>query len=108
MWLTLGASGLLRSTDGGATFSPVTGPTEAFSSGFGKAKAGASYPSLYVWATINGSTGVFRSDDEGNTFSEVTDALHKFGTIHCVTGDPNVYGRVFIGTEGRGIQYFTM
>ncbi|MEP7053239.1 MAG: endoglucanase [Pseudomonadota bacterium] len=108
LWLTLGTHGLLRSTDSGATFSPVTGPAEAFSSGFGKAKAGAAYPALYVWATVNGSTGVFRSDDEGKTFSEVTDAAHKFGTIHCVTGDPNVYGRVFLGTEGRGIQYFTM
>jgi hypothetical protein len=107
LWLTLGTNGLLRSTDGGATFSPVGGPTEAFLSGFGKAKAGATYPALYVWATVNGSTGVFRSDDEGKTFSEVTDAQHKFGTLHCVTGDQNVYGRVFVGTEGRGIQYFT-
>jgi hypothetical protein len=108
LWLTLGTHGLLRSIDGGKTFMPVAGPTEAFSSGFGKAKTGATYPALYVWATVNGSTGVFRSDDEGKTFSEVTDAQHKFGTIHCVTGDQNVYGRVFVGTEGRGIQYFTM
>jgi xyloglucan-specific exo-beta-1,4-glucanase len=66
----------------------------------------ASYPALYAWATVNSVTGVFRSDDEGKTFSELSDAQHKFGTIHCVTGDQNVYGRVFVATEGRGIQYF--
>jgi xyloglucan-specific exo-beta-1,4-glucanase len=56
---------------------------------------------------VANSTGVFRSDDAGGTFTEVTDAQHKFGTIHCVTGDQNVYGRVFVATEGRGIQYYS-
>ncbi len=30
---------------------------------------------------------------------------HQWGLIHCVAVDPRIYGRVYLGTHGRGILY---
>jgi hypothetical protein len=105
LWLATGDGGLSRSTDSGATFTAVAAATKAYRVGFGKAAPGASYPAVFVWGTVNGVLGFFRSDDEGGTFSRINDDAHQFGWAHSVVGDPRVYGRVYVGLEGRGIQY---
>ena len=74
--------------------------------GFGKAAPGRSYPAVYTSAKINGVRGVFRSDDAGKHWVRVNDDLHQYAwTGNTITGDPRVYGRVFLGTNGRGIIY---
>ena len=36
----------------------------------------------------------------------INDDLHQWGwTGQTITGDPRIYGRVYIGTNGRGIIY---
>jgi hypothetical protein len=35
----------------------------------------------------------------------ITDNRHRFGWINAVIGDPRTYGRVYLGTGGRGIIY---
>jgi hypothetical protein len=38
----------------------------------------------------------------------INDDQHQFGLsgwIHCLCGDPRIYGRVYFGTEGRGVIY---
>lgn len=98
---------LLHSTDGGATFAAVA--TRANVSGgnrfgYGKAAPGKTYPALYMAGTVDGKQGVFRSDDGGATWVYLYDEQHQFGGLPTVvTGDPRVYGRVYIGTNGRGI-----
>jgi len=95
--------GLLRSSDGGTTFQRVT-PTESIGEvGFGKAAPGERYPTVFVHGRVGGADGVFRSVDEGRTWLRInTDAI-QFATRNVITGDPRVFGRVYLGTNTRGI-----
>ncbi|RZU23624.1 cellulose binding domain-containing protein [Streptomyces sp. BK239] len=110
VWLAGGASdgayGLWHSTDGGASFAKLANVQEADTVGFGKAAAGASYQTLYTSAKIAGVRGVFRSTDKGATWTRINDDAHQFGwTGAAITGDPRVYGRVYLATNGRGVIY---
>jgi hypothetical protein len=110
IWLaggsTDGAYGLWHSTDGGATFTKLSNVEQADTIGFGKAAAGASYQTLYTSAKIGGVRGIFRSTDKGATWTRINDDAHQWGsTGEAITGDPRVYGRVYIATNGRGVVY---
>jgi hypothetical protein len=73
--------------------------------GFGKAAPGQSYPALYLAGTVQGLSGVFRSDDAAHSWTRINDNQHQWGLILQVTGDPRVYGRIYVGTHGRGVLY---
>ncbi|WP_373689173.1 xyloglucanase [Streptomyces sp. Rer75] len=99
-----GAYGLWHSTDSGATFTKLPGVQQADTIGFGKAAPGASYQTLYTSAKIGGVRGIFRSTDAGKSWTRINDDAHQWGwTGATITGDPRVYGRVYVGTNGRGI-----
>jgi hypothetical protein len=84
----------------------VAGVEEADTIGFGRAAPGQTYPALYTSARIDGVRGIFRSDTAGATWVRVNDDAHQWGwTGSTITGDPRVHGRVYVGTNGRGIQY---
>ncbi|MBN1698794.1 MAG: xyloglucanase [Spirochaetales bacterium] len=104
VWLAGGEDGLYHSTDSGATFSPLANVEEADTIGFGKAASGEDYMAVYTSARIGGIRGIFRSDDRGNSWIRINDDRHQWAwTGKTITGDPRVYGRVYIGTNGRGI-----
>ncbi|WP_210584936.1 sialidase family protein [Streptomyces sp. GESEQ-35] len=110
VWLAGGASdgayGLWHSTDSGATFTKLSGVEQADTIGFGKATPGATYQTLYTSAKIGGVRGIFRSTDKGATWTRINDAAHQWGwTGAAITGDPRVYGRVYVATNGRGVVY---
>ncbi len=110
VWLAGGASdgayGLWHSTDGGASFGKLSGVEQADTIGFGKSAPGASYQTLYTSAKIGGVRGIFRSTDEGESWTRINDDAHQWGwTGAAITGDPRVYGRVYIATNGRGVIY---
>ncbi|MCZ4095450.1 WD40/YVTN/BNR-like repeat-containing protein [Streptomyces sp. H39-C1] len=106
LWLSAKDSGLLRSTDGGATFVRVPGVEASYTLGFGRSLTPRGYPALFHVARINGVTGVFRSDDAGASWLRINDDAHQWGwTGQTITGDPRIHGRVYLGTNGRGIQY---
>ncbi|MEV6848287.1 cellulose binding domain-containing protein [Actinoplanes sp. NPDC051411] len=105
VWLA-GSTGLLRSTDSGATFSKVSSVTSGVNVAFGKAAPGASHPAVFLVGTVGGVTGVFRSDDTGTSWVRINDDAHQYGNAgDALAGDPRVYGRVYLGTNGRGILY---
>ena len=35
----------------------------------------------------------------------INDKNQQYGNMYAVTGDPRIYGRVYAGTNGRGIFY---
>jgi photosystem II stability/assembly factor-like uncharacterized protein len=108
LWIAGGGKGLLHSTDGGRTFTTLGSVQSASALGYGKAKQGTSYQALYLIGTVKNVTGVFRSTDKGATWLRVNDDAHQWGAIGSlgiITGDPDTYGRVYIGTNGRGLQY---
>lgn len=110
IWIAGGASwtayGLWRSTDSGATFTRVSTLDTADNIGFGKAKTGQSYPTLFAAGRIGAQPGVFRSDDVGKTWVRINDDRHQYGgSPEVLTGDPDLYGRVYLTGYGRGILY---
>jgi hypothetical protein len=108
LWLAGGSEGgtygLWRSTDNGATFARVTALQEADNIGFGMAAPGQTYPALYTSAQAGGVRGIYRSTDTGATFTRINDNQHQYAfTGGAITGDPRVFGRVYLSTNGRGI-----
>jgi hypothetical protein len=105
IWLA-GGNGLFHSTDSGASFAQVTGVDSGIGIGFGKAAPGEDYQALYLVGSVGGVDGAFRSDDAGASWVRINDDQHQYGNWgDAVTGDPRVYGRAYIGTNGRGILY---
>lgn len=106
LWLSVKWNGLYRSTDGGVGFSKVASCWASYTLGFGKAADGADYPAIYQVGSTETITAVYRSDDEAKTWVRINDDAHQWGwTGQCVTGDPRLHGRVYLATNGRGIQY---
>jgi hypothetical protein len=104
LWVAT-AMGLRHSTDSGATFAAVGSATAPVALGLGKAGPGASYPSLYLVGTVDQVVGIFRSEDVGVSWTRIDDDQHRWATAVIITGDPRIYGRVYVGTNGRGILY---
>jgi hypothetical protein len=102
IYLGLNGSGLKRSTDGGTTWSSISAVSTARLVAVGKASG--SNPAVYVFGTVNSVEGVFRSDDNGSTWTEIsTDAYEMGMEPNIMAADRNVFGRVFIGTNGNGV-----
>jgi hypothetical protein len=105
LWLTAQEKGLMHS-EKGMPFAPIAGVEAAWAIGFGKSAPGQVYPSLYLVGTITHVAGVFRSANLGKSWVRINDAQHQFGGIgQAITGDPRVFGRVYLATNGRGIQW---
>ena len=104
LWLAA-FNGLYHSTDTGRTFVRMGGAQELHAFGFGKAAPGADYPALYMIGVVDGLRGIFRSDDTGRAWVRINDDQHQWGLLLHITGDPKQYGRVYVGTHGRGTLY---
>lgn len=113
LWLALGARGLWHSGDFGGSWERV-GPAglqaDFFSVGRGPEPGAPADVSLFLWGRVAASgpgsvDGLYRSDDAGESWARVNDEAHQYGGPELILGDPRVYGRVYIGTGGRGIVY---
>jgi photosystem II stability/assembly factor-like uncharacterized protein len=104
LWLAA-FNGLYRSTGAGVAFARLAGVEEIHAFGFGKAAPGANYPALYLIGVVRGVRGIFRSDDTARTWVRINDDRHQWGLLLHITGDPRQYGRVYVGTHGRGTLY---
>lgn len=106
IWFAGGKLGLFHSKDGGVTWESVKNIDDIRIIGHGKEAPASSYKTLYTNAKISGTWGFWRSEDQGESWIRINDDKHQFGAADStITGDQRVYGRVFIGTNGRGIQY---
>jgi xyloglucan-specific exo-beta-1,4-glucanase len=110
IWLAGGSTttvyGIWHSLDGGNTFSKLSNVDAASTIGFGKSAPFLKYPALYSSAEVHGVWGIYRSDTAGLIWIRVNDDRHQYAlTNQTITGDPRIYGRVYFGTNGRGIIY---
>jgi hypothetical protein len=106
LWLAT-PTGLQQSTNSGATFSSISGFTSTVAVGFGKAATGASYPAIYVIGTGSSGYGFYRSVNAGSIWVQVNDSTHQYAFTNLIVGDQQVFGRFYLGTNGRGIPYGT-
>ncbi|MFI5472254.1 1,4-beta-glucanase [Streptomyces cacaoi] len=106
LWLSTKWNGLYRSTDGGAGFTKLTSCWASYTVAFGRAADGAGYPAVYQVGSTEAITAVYRSDDGAQTWVRINDDRHQWGWIGAtIAADPRIHGRVYIATNGRGIQY---
>jgi photosystem II stability/assembly factor-like uncharacterized protein len=103
-WISSSA-GLHRSLDAGATFTRLAHVNVALAVGFGRPVRDDAYPAVYLSGKVDGKAGLFRSDDAGESWLTISDDQHAFGWIGFIAGDRRSYGRVYLGTGGRGIVY---
>ena len=106
LWFAAGEAGLYHSEDGGITWTSISGFDDALVIGLGKAKDSSSYQVLYTNSKYKGKYGIYMSEDKGVTWTRINDDNHQYGAANtAITRDPRVYGRVYLGTNGRGIVY---
>jgi hypothetical protein len=71
----------------------------------GKSAPKSRFSTLFTIGKIGGVEGIFRSIDEGISWQRINDEKTGFGTGERIEGDPRIFGRVYLGTNGRGILY---
>jgi hypothetical protein len=81
--------------------------------GFGKAAAGASNLTLFLYGKISGGSAttaeLFTSLDGGTTWSQINDDAHQWGGgVDSLSGDMRTFGTVYVGTNGRGVIWGTI
>ncbi len=100
--------GLQLSTDGGKTFTRLDSVASCKSVGLGRGKNEGDPCAIYIWGQPDkeDETGLYWSTDEGRTWRRINDSNHVFGGpggVSFVHGDFNVYGRVYLSSEGLGV-----
>lgn len=105
LWLNIGGT-LHRSRDGGRTFGVASKGLEIRRFALGKAAEGASDPTVFAFGTLGAVTGIWRSIDGGKSWVRVNDDANQWGNrVRVIEGDPRIFGRVYVGTDGRGLLY---
>ncbi|MDR7332595.1 hypothetical protein [Roseateles asaccharophilus] len=103
LWLAA-FHGLYRGGDDRA-FQRLPDVSQIHAFGFGRAAPGSTEPALYLVGTVAGQYGIFRSTDGAKRWQRINDDAHQWGLILQISGDPKVFGRVYVGTHGRGVLY---
>jgi hypothetical protein len=104
LWLAA-FNGLYHSADSGLTFARVGHVEQIHGFGFGQAAPGKAAPTLYLIGVVDGVRGVFRSTNTAKSWVRINDDQHQWGLLLQITGDPKQFGRVYVGTHGRGVIY---
>lgn len=105
LWLNV-AGGLWHSIDFGETWTRTGQAIAVERYGLGKPARGRVEPALYALGTVGGRRAIWRSVDGGHDWQRINDDAHQWGLrIRVISGDPRLFGRVYIGTDGRGIIY---
>ena len=74
--------------------------------GFGAPAPGQSYPSIYIVGYVNNVYGIWQSSDDAQSWVQIgTYPSGSLDGIKTISGDPNVYGQVYVGFSGSGYAY---
>jgi hypothetical protein len=94
------------SNDGGATWAAVPNVTQVNCFGFGAPAPGQSYPSIYIVGWVNNVYGIWQSVDDAQSWTQIgTYPTGNLDKIKTISGDPNIYGQVYVGFAGSGYAY---
>ena len=97
--------GLYQSTNQGATWTAVPN-VEVNVFGFGAPAPGQTYPSIYIVGDVNGVYGIWQSNNDAHSWLQIgTYPESSLDNITTISGDPNIYGQVYIGFGGSGYAY---
>jgi photosystem II stability/assembly factor-like uncharacterized protein len=105
VWVSLDNNGLYKTTNGGQTFTKVSALTTSTAFSFGAPATGTSIPTAYSYGTLGGVKGLYRSVDLGTNWDKI-DGTQKFPAgVKAIAADRQVFGKVYVGTGGRGVLY---
>jgi len=94
---------LYRSTDGGATWTRVTGIGEPYDVAIGKEAPGQAYPAIYVVGWYEGAYGIWRSIDNASTWTSIGEFPYgSLDQINVLKAATDVYGEVYAAFQGSG------
>ncbi|MGB8601858.1 MAG: hypothetical protein WCD42_06645, partial [Rhizomicrobium sp.] len=97
---------LFHSTDSGATFNRVENDLNLFTFDFGKAAPGKTGWTLYALGRKGDEFAIWQSLDQGKSWTRLNDAEQEYCRMfRTIAADKTVYGRVYVGIDGRGIIY---
>lgn len=105
LWL-VSQGRLFHSRDGGAHFVATAEGMTIAGLDFGKAATGQSTMALYAIATKGQTSALWQSLDEGQSWVRINDTKHEyFRAFRRIAADKNIFGRVYVATDGRGIVF---
>lgn len=105
LWMNIGPD-IFHSNDGGRRWRQTSGTVRADLFAIGRPAPGQEAPTLFVAGTAGGVRGLFRSTDAGDRWTRIDDDAHRWGHRYRVlAGDPKRFGRLYVGTDGRGVLY---
>jgi hypothetical protein len=105
---------LWKSTNSGVAWTSVNANLkEVIAFGFGAPLPGGSgYPMIYVAGWLSGTLGYYKSADGGATWgaisapsNQLAASLNSVDLVTTLSGDMNVYGRIYTGFVGSGAGY---
>ena len=95
-----------QSTNGGATWTAVPNVLDVNCFGFGAPAPGQSYPTIYIVGWVNGVYGIWQSYNDARSWTQIgTYPDSSLDAIKTISGDPNIFGQVYIGFAGSGFAY---
>ena len=99
----------MMSTNQGKTWTAVPNVLEVLCFGFGAAAPGQTYPSIYIVGYVNNVYGVWQSTNTGQSWTQIgTQPAGELNSITTISGDPNVFGQVYVGFgNGGGYAYLS-
>eukprot|EP01113_Clastostelium_recurvatum_P041116 TRINITY_DN6485_c0_g1_i2.p1 TRINITY_DN6485_c0_g1~~TRINITY_DN6485_c0_g1_i2.p1 ORF type:complete len:733 (-),score=92.34 TRINITY_DN6485_c0_g1_i2:80-2278(-) len=107
VWISLDEGGLFHWTSSSPTsLQHISDVTTSNAIAFGKASPSSpSIPTLFLQGSVNSYNGIFYSLDLAQSwvqFQDGTGVLWAKGSV--LAADFNVWGRVYVGTSGRGVM----
>lgn len=100
---TICGDGLYKSADCGRSFEKLTTVKKCHAFDFGKGRGNV--PALYVKGIIDGVFGMFVSEDLGETFRLISHTTEAAFPTADISGSLLDFGKVYMGTSGRGTVY---
>ena len=94
---------LYRSTNGGSTWTTVSGFAEPYDIASGAAAPGQSYPAIYVAGWYNSDYGIWRSIDSTTSWKKITTfPFNSVDLINVLAASQDDFGEIYFAFQGSG------